>query len=165
MGRCGQVSDELGSRLIAGRLVRDLMRLCFLMERRYASYMKWFGSAFAQLECAQDLLPIFLAVLKADSWEKRQTLLSCAYEQIAKIFNALKITEPLSTKVAQFHNRPFWVIQAGRFVDAIRMQIRDPQVLSLPAHLGSFDQFIDSTDALEFTDRIKKVYSPAETSR
>ena len=45
MGRCGQVGDDLGSRLIAARLVHDLIRLCFLMERRYAPYIKWLGSA------------------------------------------------------------------------------------------------------------------------
>ena len=38
MGRAGLVGDELGSALIAARLVRDLMHLCFLMERRYAPY-------------------------------------------------------------------------------------------------------------------------------
>jgi len=40
MGRCGQVGDELGSRLVAARLVRDLMKLCFLMERQYAPYTR-----------------------------------------------------------------------------------------------------------------------------
>src|SRR3972149_1449254 len=48
MGRCAQVGDELGSRLVAARLVRDLMRLCFLMERQYAPYIKWLGTAFMQ---------------------------------------------------------------------------------------------------------------------
>ena len=40
VGRCGDVGDELGSRLVAARLVRDLMRLGFLMERTYAPYAK-----------------------------------------------------------------------------------------------------------------------------
>jgi Domain of unknown function (DUF4037) len=31
VGRCCQVGDDLGARLIAARLVRDLMRLCLLM--------------------------------------------------------------------------------------------------------------------------------------
>ena len=65
MGRYGQVGDSLGSRLIAARLVRDLMRLCFLMERKYAPFIKWFGSAFAQLDCASDLVPVFTRVLEA----------------------------------------------------------------------------------------------------
>ena len=57
MGRAGVVGDEVGSAIIASRLVRDLMGLCFLMERRYAPYAKWFGTAFNQLACANDLLP------------------------------------------------------------------------------------------------------------
>lgn len=36
VGRTGFVGDELGSTLIGSRLVHDLVRLCFLMERRYA---------------------------------------------------------------------------------------------------------------------------------
>ncbi len=50
VGRTAQVSDELGSEIIAARLARDLMRLCFLFERRYAPYGKWFGTAFSRLD-------------------------------------------------------------------------------------------------------------------
>ncbi len=51
-GRCAEAGDDLGSRIITSRLVRDLMLLCFLMERSYAPYSKWLGTAFAQLDCA-----------------------------------------------------------------------------------------------------------------
>jgi hypothetical protein len=161
MGRCGQVGDDLGSRLIAARLVRDLMRLCFLMERRYAPYIKWFGSAFAQLPCAGDLAPIFTCALQADSWEERQTHLATAFESVAKMHNALGLTEPLTTKVSPFWKRPFLVIHADRFVDAIRAAIKSEEVLALPEHLGSIDQFVDSTDALEYADRFRVVCAGA----
>jgi hypothetical protein len=55
MGRAGIVGDELGSALIASRLVQNIMRLCFLMARQYAPYAKWFGSAFNQLKAAGSL--------------------------------------------------------------------------------------------------------------
>ncbi len=45
-GRTAEVGDELGSRVLAGRQVRELMHLCFLIERQYAPYSKWFGTAF-----------------------------------------------------------------------------------------------------------------------
>ncbi|WDR02265.1 DUF4037 domain-containing protein [Devosia algicola] len=48
VGRAGQVGDDLGSRVIAARLVRDVMRMGFLLERRYAPYSKWLGSSFAE---------------------------------------------------------------------------------------------------------------------
>ena len=65
VGRCGDLGDELGSQVIAARLVRDLMRLCFLMERRYAPYSKWLGTAFARLDCAPRLQPVLHEVLSA----------------------------------------------------------------------------------------------------
>jgi hypothetical protein len=159
MGRCGQVGDDLGSRLIAARLVRDLMRLCFLLERWYAPYVKWFGTAFAQLDCARDLGPTFACVLQANSWQERQTHLSIAYERVAEMHNSLAITEPLTTGVTQFHKRPFLVIHADRFVDAIRATIKSQEVLSLPVHLGSIDQFVDSTDASRYLDRFRAIFS------
>ncbi len=158
MGRCGQVSDDLGSRLIAARLVRDLMRLCFLMERKYSPFIKWFGSAFAQLDCASELLPVFTEVFEAGSWDERQKYLCIAYEFVAKMHNSLNITDQLPATVSQFHNRPFLVIHAGKFVDAIRDEIKSKEVLALPKNLGAFDQFVDSTDALNYIDRIKAVY-------
>jgi len=161
MGRCGQVGDELGSRLIAARLVRDLMRLCFLMERKYCPYIKWFGSAFGQLDCAGALMPVFADVLEGRSWEERQKPLCVAYEHLAEMHNALKITEPLESKVSLFFNRPFLVIYGGRFAEAIRAEIQSEEVLALPEHLGAFDQFVDSTDALNYIARIKSVYQEA----
>jgi hypothetical protein len=158
MGRCGQVGDDLGSRLIAARLVRDLMRLCFLMERRYTPFIKWFGSAFAQLDCAAELLPVFAQVLEANSWEERQTHLTVAHEFVAKMHNTLGITKPLTTEVSQYHSRPFLVIHGDRFVDAIRAAIKSEKVRALPEHLGSIDQFVDSTDALRYLDRFRAVY-------
>ena len=58
MGRAGMVGDEIGSAVIGARLVRDLMHLCFLMERKYAPYPKWFGTAFARLACEAELCPV-----------------------------------------------------------------------------------------------------------
>ena len=158
MGRCGQVSDDLGSRIIAARLVRDIMRLCFLMERKYSPYIKWFGSAFAQLKSAEELLPTLLEVLKAESWQVRQDFLSIAYEFIADMHNSLKITDRLPAKVSQFHNRPFMVIHAERFADAIRDQIKSEIVLALPKNLGAIDQYVDSTDALNYLGDLKRIY-------
>lgn len=158
MGRCGQVGDDLGSRLVAARLVRDLVRLCFLMERRYAPFVKWLGSAFAQLNCADQLVPVLTRVLQASSWREREEHLTTAYEFVATMHNDLGITESLSTQVAQYHARPFLVIHADRFVKAIRASITSEEVRALPEHLGSVDQCVDSTDALNHLDRVKAIY-------
>ena len=56
MGRAEQAGDSLGSKIIAGRLARDIMRLAFLMRKRYAPYAKWLGSAFGRLENTGELI-------------------------------------------------------------------------------------------------------------
>jgi hypothetical protein len=54
MGRTGIEEDEIGSSIIATRLVSDLMRLSFFMEKQYAPYSKWFGTAFTHLKCGNN---------------------------------------------------------------------------------------------------------------
>jgi hypothetical protein len=127
VGRAGFVGDELGSALIGSRLVSDLMGLCFLMERQYAPYRKWFGTAFARLACAAELSPILWKALRAETWPDREAALMAAYEQVAAMHNALQITEPVPTKVHQIWNRPFKVLWGG-FPAALRAQIKDPAV-------------------------------------
>jgi hypothetical protein len=150
MGRAGSAGDEIGSALIAARLVRDLMRLCYLMEKQYAPYAKWFGIAFTQLAIAKDLVPVFRKVLTAIEWVERQKYLTLAYEIIATKHNTMDITESLDVKVNNFYERPFLVIGGGRFAQAISAQIADPAIKLLVDKrlIGSIDQFSDSTDIL-----------------
>ncbi len=150
VGRCGDVGDELGSKIIAARLVRDLMRLCFLMEKVYAPYPKWFGTAFAKLRCAKVLGPLLESVLGTSTWKEREQHLSQAYEVVAQMHNTLSITPSLEPKVRPFHNRPYLIINGDRFAQAIRATIEDEDVLGLPEHIGSVDQFSDSTDILSY---------------
>lgn len=150
MGRAGIVGDELGSNLIGARLVRDLMRLCFLMEKQYAPYPKWFGTAFGKLACAPALAPILRQVQLAQTWQEREWHLVEAYEYVAHMHNALSITEPLSTSAEPFFGRPFLVIHADRFVEAIRARLGDPEIIRIAERrrIGNIDHLSDSTDLL-----------------
>jgi hypothetical protein len=163
VGRTGWVEDELGSRLIGARLVHDLMNLCFLLERQYPPYSKWFGTAFKQLDCANALIPVFHAVLDAQTWQEREQHLAEAYRVIAGKHNALGITEPLSVDVAPFHSRPFLVIHAGRFCAALFKQITDPAVKSIAQRtdIGGVDFITTNTDLLStppLFERMKALY-------
>ncbi len=163
MGRAGQVGDEVGSAIIAARLVRDLMRLWFLMEKEYAPYPKWFGHAFARLPGAAELIPLFQKVLAATTWTERQTYLALAYELTAAQHNRLGLTEPLPDKCSYFFDRPFLVIGGKQFADALYARISDPAVRKWDGNrlIGSLDQFSDSTDLIadeRWRDTIKHLY-------
>jgi hypothetical protein len=144
VGRAGFVGDELGSAVIGSRLVSDLMRLCFLMERQYAPYSKWFGTAFSRLPSGPHLMPTLWRVVHAETWQSRENALLTAYEQLAAMHNALQLTDPVSTEVEQLWNRPFKVAWAD-FPGLLREKIQDAAVVSIAERwpVGPVDQFRD----------------------
>jgi hypothetical protein len=141
-GRAGAVGDELGSALIGSALVADLMRLCFLMEREYAPYPKWFGTAFARLSCGPALAPALSDVVRATTWQAREAALLEAYEKVAALHNSLGLTEPLVTEQVRMWERPFRVAWAD-FPGRLREQIRDPAVVEIAQRwpVGPIDRF------------------------
>ncbi len=147
VGRTAEVGDELGSRVLAARLARDVMRLCFLLERRYAPYPKWFGTAFLELDAAQEVQPALERAIAATDFPSREEALVDAYEAVARRHNALGLTEEIEPTVRLFHARPFRVIGSGRFADACLAQVEDEWLRSLPL-VGAIDQWSDSTDVL-----------------
>jgi Domain of unknown function (DUF4037) len=160
VGRTAEVGDELGSRLVAARLVRELMRLHFVLASEYWPYSKWFGSAYRALAGASELLPALEAATAATTFEARESALVTAYEALATMHNEAALTEAVDPTARNFYARPFRVIDAERFVGACRASISDPWLQSLPL-VGSIDQFVDSTDVLSFADiarRLRSIY-------
>jgi Domain of unknown function (DUF4037) len=156
VGRAAAAGDDLGSRIVAARIVRDLVRLCFLLERSYAPYSKWLGTAFSRLAVAAELGPHLTAALSADTYPDREAALVGAYEQVAHRQNLLALTRPVEPTARQFHDRPYRVIAADRFATACIQAITEPQLRSLPL-VGSVDQWVDSTDVLSHGDRVHRL--------
>ncbi len=168
VGRTGEIGDELGSALVAAALVRDLMGMGFLLERRYAPYSKWFGTAFGELSCAPRLKPLLDTVLQARSWPERETALATAYELVAGLHNALGVTAPVDPRTRPFHNRPFQVLHAERFANATVAAIADPEVLAIVARaglIGSVDQISDNVDLLTRPERVTRLRGLYESPR
>jgi hypothetical protein len=147
VGRAAEVGDELGSRVVAARLVRDVVRMCFLQERRYTPYSKWLGSAFRELDASADLGAPLLDLLAATEYDERERLLVDVMRSLAVRHNELGMTEPVDEGVHFFHDRPYRVLGSARFVEACLEPVSDPWLRSLPL-TGAIDQFVDSTDVL-----------------
>ncbi|MCI4361874.1 MAG: DUF4037 domain-containing protein [Thermoplasmata archaeon] len=145
VGRAGELGDTLGSRLLAARQVREMMRLAFLLERRYWPYDKWFGTAFSELGISRSLRASLHRALGARTARARELTLSKGYEILARRQNELRIAPPLPEHVSRYHDRPYWVIHGGEYAEAIRSRIRDREVRKL-ARIGSIDQFGDTEE-------------------
>jgi len=157
-GRCAEVGDDLGSRIVAARLVRELMRLCLLMAQRYVPYGKWLGSAFADLPCAADLESALRGAVEAPMWEQREANLCVGYELIAQQHNALRLTAPLDVSTRGYYARPFQVIDGGRFAEVLHDSLGDARLAALPL-VGGVDQFVDSTDVMSDPPRARAAAS------
>lgn len=165
VGRTAEAGDELGSRLVTASIVRDLMRLSFLQARRYAPYAKWYGTAFSRLPAAATLGPILDRALAASNVQAREDALCEAYTLAGEAHNALGITPPLDTATTRFYSRPYRVLNAGRFAEALAQCIEDAEVRDIMAavgRIGATDQLSDTTDLLmrpDFFLRLRALYS------
>ena len=81
--------------------------------------------------------------------------------------NALGITAPLDPRSGHYHGRPFkeqegrpfTVIHAERFADAIRATITDDMLRDTASFIGGVDQWVDSTDLLSHPERVARLRS------
>jgi hypothetical protein len=144
VGRAGYAGDELGSALIASTMVSGLMHLSFLIERQYAPYRKWFGTAFSKLQIADRLSAPLDSALHARSWRERENALGSGYEIVAAAFNDLEIAPRLTLEPVRLWGRPFTVMWAD-FPGALSAAISDPQVRDLVERwpTGGIDQVRD----------------------
>jgi hypothetical protein len=157
VGRAGDVGDELGSSVVAARLVREIMKLAFLMEKQYAPYSKWLGSAFNKLKIANKLRPALREASLAKTWKARERKLAQAYSIVVTRHNALRITKPLPTRVTNYYGRPYLVIHGDAFASAIKAAITDPKVKRIRDDFGSIDQFIDSVDLMQELSLVRRL--------
>lgn len=159
VARCGNVGDELGSRVVAARQVKEIMHLCFYMEKELAPYIKWFGTAFSGLRCANKLQPHLKRIFLQEHWKDREKNLSQVYLILAEMHNNLSITEYIEPKITNFHERPYAVPQSDRFVQALLRRVKSPRLKSLIRPIGSLNQFTDSTDISCWNNALESISS------
>ena len=162
-GRAGEAGDEVGSDIIALRLVRDIMRLALVMAQQYPPYAKWLGAAFKQTAGSVELYPVLEEIVHGKSWRERDKYLAKAYTVIAEIHNALGITEPVPANPVPFFGRPFTVIKGYNFMTALLEPIKAPWLTPVlrRSPIGSLDVLTDNTDLLEdplFRPALKELF-------
>ncbi len=148
VARTGVGGDDLGSRLVLAALAREIARLAFLLERRYAPWDQWLARALAQLRQASPLAPLLARALSAYDWMQRELRLVDAYAILAALHNNLGLTKPLET-MSERGPRDFLTIHADRFAAALAEKIADEELKPLlPTLAGGIDQLVASDEVL-----------------
>jgi hypothetical protein len=157
VGRCAEAGDMLGMKLVAARIVRDVMKLCFLMERKYAPYDKWLGTLFARLSCAPRMLPLLSAAFDAPDYRVLEPNLASLYRSLGEMHNGLQVTGHMDPAPREHFSRPYTVMRADRFANALLSAVRSEELRRIPVRMGAIDQFVDNTDFIEHPETYRKV--------
>ncbi len=146
--RCGMRGDDIGSRIICGRIAERLMRLCFLYTKSYAPYSKWFGTAFSNLPIDSKIKENIGQAMAADTIQKREKALVQAQALVGEMHNQSDVTEPVSFSITHYFNRDIQVIYADRFAEAIYGKLKGTIFEKMPP-VGTFSQIGNFTAAAE----------------
>lgn len=156
VGRTGIIGDDLGSRIEATRLVRNMMMIAYVLERQYIPYAKWLGHGFKTLPIANKLGPILSKVLTEEDWRKREEHLCEAYLILLTEQNELMVTPSISLKPQSYFKRPQVVIDAGKVVNEVRKSVLPP-LNSIKYPIGTINEFIDEMNTLTDAEFVHKV--------
>jgi len=130
IGRMGSRDDPLGVRLQAAVASRHLMRIAFMVSRRYAPYTKWFGTLFRELPVGSRLGPVLQELLAEEEWQGVEEQICEATAILLEAQNALGITSPI---VAE----PRAAEDGRHHLDPGFRAIVNPLAQSIPARLKS----------------------------
>lgn len=151
MGRAGDRGDELGSRVIAARLVDVVVHLAFLLSRAWPPYAKWRGTVLSRLPAGRAIRADLEAALAADGWVERTEALRRSMERLAEVQRdaGLPMCAPV---VVPFWDRPYLHVEPA-LVPALLGSVQDAAVRGLPLGVGGIDQRTDNVDVLVHAER------------
>ena len=155
VGSTGVVGNDTGSRVVAARVVRDLIRLAFLLERRYAPYRSGSGALRAPRAARATSGPSSRGCCRPTTGRSARGTSSTRTASSRGSTTTSGSPSRSSTEPSSFHDRPYKVIHGDRFAAAIRATIDHPAVLALPPKLGTIDQVTDRGDILGSPQRCR----------
>jgi hypothetical protein len=148
LGRAIEMDDMTGLRLLIGRLVTWLMKICFAIRKRYCPYSKWLSLSFQDLGLTDigKSIDKLLAFADAPSIAERMATLCL---DVLRLQNESGDYPVVARTVQDYYGRPYEVIMAGDIVDQLRGSIEDERMRGLDLLPVALDGKVVS---LDFTD-------------
>jgi hypothetical protein len=143
VGRNIALGDDIGVKIIVGRIVSYLIKLCFYFEARYIAYSKWFGSAFKRLKSYTEINYLVKEILTENDLDKIEEKLCKLYVVIIKKHNEINGLPHLDNSIRNYHDRPYKVLFSENIIEALRDSIDDPDIKNMDIRKYGLDIIID----------------------
>lgn len=135
--RTAMWGDELGSRIVLARMVREALLLTFLLERRYPPYSKWLGAAFATLPLAAEVAPsLEAATMRTGGTGAKE--LGDAFEILGALTNE-RFGVQVDPSRRRYFSRSMEVAPAGEFSEALLSTVGDSDIQLFRTDTGNVD--------------------------
>jgi hypothetical protein len=158
--RTSSRGDALGSRIVCARLAHRIMHLCFLYEKQYATYSKWFGTQFDRLHSAPRIKPLLEKALSADDQLEREAAIAQAQSELIKIHNESGITPHIPNEVHSYYTRDIQVADSDLVSLALESVLNGTALAHLPpvGSLSTVGNLVALTENPENICRIMDFY-------
>ena len=155
VGRTRMLYDEIGSHIIACRIINHLMKISFILENKYIPYAKWIGFKFYYLTSARELQPLFQQIISANGWEERENGLVECYLYLSQEMQRLGL---ISTQINEkfYYSRPQKVININDIILDLRKKIGPEIAKKYP--WGSINQIIPLSDTIDDKNYLKTLF-------
>ncbi len=157
LGRYRDLGDDLGFRIMLAKLVKDVMRLHYLIKRTYFPYNKWFTSYYSRIGDAKLLLE---SLMESDIKKAEEKFFE-NLKRVADDFNGLRISGKIKPSIGNFHTRPYKVINADDYAGALKRKLKGTDFEGISLH-GTIDQWADSVVMNESYKSAKKLQASFE---
>ena len=146
VGRVAERGDDLGSRVIAARLVGVSMHLAHLLERRWSPYAKWAGTSLSRLPRAGTAAEPLHRALEARDWRIREEGLVSALRTLNRLQRHIGLAA-VDDPIEPFWDRRYQGIRDD-VATLLEASITDAEVRALPRGVGSVEQWSHNVDVL-----------------
>ena len=156
---CGQRGDLISMHLKAARTVEKIMRLVFLLNRKYAPlYPKWLHRNFMKLpELASEIEKSLLTMLEANEYQPKMEALKLIYEKVLTFMENRNLCKKHAAVFQRDNSGIDYDTQtsAKDVLSTIRGNLKELILDGVP--LGAIDQWMVNQDIIVSAEHMKSL--------
>lgn len=145
VGRMVEYDDSVGVKTLAARLVTSLIKICFVLRKRYSPYSKWLTVAFRGLRLPEITRSIERVLHEAELKAVERGLAEL-YSSVLQLQNESGDYPVVDPRIRTYYERPYAVIMANRIVRSLLDSLEDPKLKEVQLSSIALDGKLVSTD-------------------